>query len=167
MGISSMSMIGAGMNAVGSMEQVQGQQGALNYESGVMSNNQQLAEYQSQIAEHNGQIEEQNTRLKGAMVMGAQRAAMGANGIDMNYGSGKEQLQSTHMMTERDALTIEHNTQNEVWALQQQAKGYGNNAQILSSEASNINPLFTGASSLLTDTGSIARQWYMMNNGGG
>lgn len=158
---------GVGLSAAGAYNQAESQKASLDYQAAVARNNQVLAGYQADIAQQNAAINEQNSRLKTASLMGDQRAALAANGVDLGEGSASEILASSKFMGERDALMIRDEGARRAWAIKEQGKGYGAEAAALSATSSAINPMMAGASSLLTGAGSVGGSWYKYNKAKG
>lgn len=157
---------GAGFSMIGSMNAAGAQQDALNYQAQVAANNAIIAGYQASIAKDVGETQEQNSRLRTADLYSTQRASMAANGIDLGEGTATDVLASTKYMGERDALTIRDNTANKVWALQNNAQNFLNDAAATRATADSINPFMSGAGSLLTSAGSVAKSYYAMKTVG-
>lgn len=65
-------------------------------------------------AQQRGQIAQQQRYRQLAQSMGAQRAAMAANGLDLSFGSAAGTLADTAMIGNEDVLTIAHNTTREM-----------------------------------------------------
>ena len=164
MGIGAMGA-GAGLSAVGAFNQGTAQQGVLGYEASVANNNATLANYQASVAAQVGAQNEQSVELKTAQLMGTQKADMAANGIVMGPGSANEVLASSKYMGERDAMTVQNNTANQVWADQMQAQNYTSEANADNAEKKAISPILGAASSLLGTAGQVAPYWYRnLNN---
>jgi hypothetical protein len=102
-------------------------------------------------------------RLQTGQLKGAQRAAMGANNVDMTTGSALNRLVSTDYMGEADAQTIRLNAARAAMGYRDQAVNFDNKALIDKATASGINPFLTGATSLLGSAASIASNWYGMD----
>ncbi len=148
--------VGVGMTALGSYDQASQQQGALSYESQVFNNNAVLTGYQASVAKQVGAQQLQTTQLNTANLYGAQRASMAANGVDLGSGSANDVLTSTKMLGNIDALTVQDNTNRQVWSLNNQATNYRNEAAMYASAAGNINPGLRGFTSLLSGAGTFA-----------
>lgn len=155
---------GAVSGAVGAYRSAAGQRAALQYQSAVASNNAQIAQDQQRFALINGEQEEQASQLKTAALMGDQRAALAANGVDLGEGSANEILATSKFMGARDALTIRDNAARQAWAYGQQAKGFGNEAAIDTATAKAMSPSSAALGSLLTGAGSVASSWYRYNS---
>ena len=155
-----MSWAGVGMSVMGAYNKANAQKATLDYEAAVARNNQTIANYQADITQRNGERMEQAQQLKTANLMGDQRAAMAANGVDLGTGSASEVLATTKFMGENDALTIRDNTARQAWALREQGKGYGAEAGADSAISGSIDPFMTASTSLLTEGSRVAASWY-------
>lgn len=124
--------------------------------------NKQQALNDAREAGRQGEQAQQDVMLRTAQVKSSQRAAMGANGVDMSTGSALNRLISTDYMGERDRITVEQNTVRAVAGYRTDAVNYGNQARMASAARAGINPLLAGTSSLLGSAGSIAKDWYTM-----
>ena len=151
------------MSTIGSINGAKAQKATLAYEAAVATNNQKIAKYQANLALQNGEVAEQTQRLKTAGLMGDQRAALAANGVDLGEGSATEILATTKFMGERDALTIRDNASRQAWAYENQAAGYASDAAATSATSDAISPTMAGVSSLLSGAGQVAGAWYGYN----
>ncbi len=152
--------VGVGMQTVGSYNQSKATKAAYTYQGQVNENNAKIAQWQAQDALQRGATAEQRQRMSTAQLRGSQRARLAANGVALDEGSPLNILQDTDYMGEVDALTIRDNAAKEAWGYRNQAAGYGSDAAMLRSRASAENPMFAGATSLLTGAGSVADAWY-------
>jgi len=150
---------GMGMSAMGAYNQAMTQKATLGYESAVASNNAQIANYQAQTEQAIGAQQENAQQQKTANMMGAQRATMAANGIDLGQGSASDILTSTQFMGERDALTIRDNTARQAWAYNMNAQNYRGEAATDRAMGSAISPGVGAAASLLTGAASLSSNW--------
>ena len=157
---------GAYLSAQGAKNKAAAQQATLGYEAAVAANNQKIAQYQSGLAIQNGQIMAENQQLKTNQVMGDQRAAMAANGVDLGTGSSADVLATTKFMGERDSLTIQDNAARQAWGYQLQAQNYGNEANTDNAMKNAINPDLAMETSLLGSASSVASSWYQYNKSG-
>lgn len=140
---------GTAIQAVSSYNGAKAQQSALSSQAGADKQNEQIADWQASIAEQNGQAEEQRSRLETAGLYGRQRAALGANGVDLGYGSANDILTTTKLMGEEDAMTIHDNALRTAWGYRTQGVSYGNRAAMDAAGASSIHPFMSAAGSLL------------------
>lgn len=68
-----------------------------------------IARVRMRIAQMRGQQAEAQVRQRGNKVVGAQRAALAAQGIRLDYGSAQDVQEETKTISELDALTIKNN----------------------------------------------------------
>lgn len=87
--------------------------------------NQHLAQVQSQDALARGYQEESQRRRATRRLIGAQRARLAAQGLDVNSGDAALIQEQTAAAGEEDALTIRNNAQREAWGYRVQAADYG------------------------------------------
>jgi len=154
-----MSVVSAGMGALQSMKQAQGQQDYYEYNSKVQANNQQMANWNAEDAQRRGKEEEADLREKARMFKGSQRARLAANGIALDEGSALNILSDTDLLAERDISRSKANTDKEVYAFKNQAQGYGAESAMLGAKASSISPGMEAGASLLSSAGSVASRW--------
>jgi hypothetical protein len=108
------------------------------YEARVADFNRKAEDAKVQDAAQRGQIEERNAARRQSALMGAQRAAMAANGIDLSFGSAAETLGDSAMMAQEDRGTIRENTRRE-------QMGYDINAANYAAKAKAARSAATGA----------------------
>lgn len=103
------------VGAAGSVQQGQAAKAAGKYNQQVAEMNAELSERRAQDALERGAQEEQRKRQEVARIMGAQTAAMAANGLDITFGSPLDTLIDTATLGELDALTIRTNAYREAY----------------------------------------------------
>lgn len=140
--------LGTGMSMYGMYQQGQAQKAMYDYQA-------KMGKVQAEQELSAGREAERAQRRKTASLIGAQRAAMGGSGIDVNTGSLLEAQVDTARMGEMDALTLRYNAKNRAWAAR---------AGVSMSRAAGRNAATAGtigaASSLLTGAGKVADQYY-------
>ena len=94
--------VGAGVSALGSMNQA-------NYLAQVANNNAQIQRHNAELATQAGGEEARQIALRGAAMVGAERAAAGASGIDPNSGSTLDVQSAQSMQTSLDEVTTRSN----------------------------------------------------------
>lgn len=109
----------------------------------------QQARYEAKVADANvaaenervrdalnrGDIEARDTARRQSQLIGAQRAAMAANGIDLGFGSAADLLADTAMYAREDLTTVRENTRREVMGFDINAANYGAQARAARSRA--------------------------------
>lgn len=106
--------LGTAMTAYGQYQQGQFSKEVGNYNAAVL-------DQKTEEAKKIGSINEARSRAQTAEVMGAQRAAMGASGLQVDSGSFGDILQDTAKYGELDAQTERSNALKQAWGYQTEA----------------------------------------------
>lgn len=96
------------------------------YEQGVYNVDAQLADQQAADAIARGKEAETRQRQATRGLIGAQRATLAAQGIDVSTGSALDVQADTAALGELDALTIRNNAAREAFGYRVQAMDYRN-----------------------------------------
>lgn len=155
--------MGAILSAIGAWAGAGAQKASLRAQAEIAEINAKTAENNAQAVLFAGQREEQRSMLHTAGLKGAQRTRFAANGVDLGVGSAARVLTTTDVMGEIDANQIKANAVRQAWGHRVQATNYQNDALRSRANASAINPLLAGASSLLGSAGSVAANWYAVS----
>lgn len=108
-----------------------------------------------------------NTETKGAQTVASQRAAMAANGIDVNAAGTAQNVQdSTRYITSQNVDTITANATRAAMGYTQQSQSDTANAAAYRAAASSVSPTMAGATSLLTSATGVASNWYRNQRAG-
>lgn len=94
------------------------------YEAAVANNNAKVAQQQAENERQIGNIEEEQHRRRVRQALGAQRAALAANGIDTTSGTALDLQTETAQFGEEDALTIRANAARKAWGYEVEAGNY-------------------------------------------
>lgn len=151
---------GAVTSAVGAYYGAGSQKSALESQARIADLNAQVAETGAQRTLDASNRHIQAITLKAGQIKGAQRAAMAANGVDLGTGSAAEVAASTEIMKEIDKNQAEVNGITAAWSQRSQATNYQVDAISKRGSAAGINPLVSGATSLLGSAGTVAESWY-------
>jgi len=156
MKVQSLEMAGVGLQTAGLAFTVMGtydqsarQKDVLQYEAAVAGNNAVVAEYQASQAKLIGEQLIVASRLKTAQTISSARVQLAANGIDLGYGTATDVLATTAYVGDRDTLTIQDNTNRQVWAYKVQAQNYLSEKSVDEAMSDSISPLRNAATSLL------------------
>lgn len=114
-----------------SIQQGKTAQKQANYQAEVARQNQALSEQQASAERMAGYEEAQATRRRAATLIGSQRAAAGASGAVVDFGSNLDLQADTAAQAEMDAINAynkgidsAYNSQIQAWNYGQQAAGY-------------------------------------------
>jgi hypothetical protein len=123
-------------------------------------------------AEQQGDADAERQDLKTAQLMGSQRAALAAQGGDVNAGSDLDIVGDTARAGKLDELTIRNNAARHAYDFRVQAAGLGSQAGLYSAQASNayssLSTLpFSVGSSLLGSASNLGDKWLTYSRKGG
>ncbi|UUL83449.1 hypothetical protein [Sphingomonas qomolangmaensis] len=121
------------------------------YRAAVADRNAALEQESARDALARGRTEEERSQRQTASTMGAQRAAMAANGIDLTFGSAASFVADTARVGQQDAATIRENATREARGMEREAANYRGEASAQRSAATGaaISGAFGVASSAL------------------
>lgn len=142
-----LALVPVALAAVSSFQQANASKKQNEYQAAVASNNAQVAEWQANDAIQRGNVAATNERRKGQQQMGTQRAAMAAAGLDVSTGSALSILEDTDYFNQTDQQTIRSSAAREAYGYRVQGSNAQAAANLYSSTANGINPLFEGVKS--------------------
>lgn len=123
------------------------------YQSQIYEANARLADLQAEDAISRGDAEakKHNTQVK--KLIGSQRAAFAAQGIDINSGSPLDVQADTAALGAEDEQTIKNNAWREAWGYKVQASDYRNSGafSLLSSKNAAKNTVLTAGMNIAGD----------------
>jgi hypothetical protein len=127
----------------------------------VARNNQLTADRNATLALQQGQVQEDRQRLKTAQQLGSQRAALAAQGGDVNTGSNLDLLGDTARVGESDVRAIRSSAAQQAYGYQVQGANADGQASLYSANAANTmaNLPYGIGSSLLGGASSLADRW--------
>lgn len=156
-----MSAVGTAMSAYGAKQQADAQAQAAQYQAQVALNNQKIAGQYAQQAIADGENKVAAKQEQTSQMIGSQRAAMAANGVQLDSGSPLRLQEDTARLGNVDALTIRNNAAREAYGYQLQGLSYGQQAQL--DEATASNAVTAGNlnmfSSIAGGASSIGSKW--------
>jgi hypothetical protein len=160
---SAISLVGAGVSALGSYQQAQAAKSAAKYDAAVAASNAKVAEFKAQDAQDRAQLEAENLGRQQAALRGKQRASIAANGIDLSSGTATSLTDAADFYGLQDQRTVAEGGVREAWGYRTQGAGYQAEAQMHRAKASSISPFGSLATSLLGSAGSLADRWSANN----
>lgn len=152
------SILGAGATAYGQYRATQAANKQAEYQSQVAANNAATAEMEAKYAEQQGERNAEAQRRKTAIMVGAQRARMGASGVVADTGSFLDIELDTVRMGELDALALRDEGQLAAWRSRVQGSNYRAQSQLYS--MSKTDPLLSAGGTLLSSAGTIGLGYY-------
>lgn len=169
-----LAVVSAGVSAYGASEQAnaakvtaQNNQMALDYQALVDKNNAKIEEYKRADAINRGEEAAQDAMRQRADLIGRQRAALAASGVDATQGSAVDVLATTEFYGQQDVNRIQANAAREAWGYDitkkdatESSKLASWQAQTYGNQAGAISPgkqaALAGGGSLLSSAGSYA-----------
>lgn len=131
------------------------------YQKRMYELNQGMAEFQAKDIIRRGDKESAQMAKKVKQTVGAQRAALAAQGVDVDSGSAIEVQEDTQLIGAKDALTIKNNAWREAWGFKVQAIQMGAQGEFAKMAAGNQarNTMLTGGLQSLQYGAMAAHQW--------
>ena len=153
------------LGVVGAIQQGKQQQAMYDYQAKVAKENAKIAQNNAATERQTGIEESRLQRMKTIQTVGAQQAAMAANGMDVTSGTSLDIIQDTSAMGELDALQIRTNYERKALAYEQQANNFNNEAQMDAIAGKNaysagvMNGVSTGLNGIGKTIG-VADKWF-------
>lgn len=115
-------VVGTGMNVFGQLKQGKAARDAGESQAQREEYNAGVAEMQAKDAIARGHEQEGHLRSQVRQVIGGQRAALAAQGVDVGMGSALDVQADSARSGELDALTLRNNAKREAWGFQVEAQ---------------------------------------------
>lgn len=131
------------------------------YQSQVAANNALIMQRNAQAAISAGSYAESSSKLRTGMEVGQERAAQGANNVDVNVGSPLAVQNSTRTVGAMDAAMIHYNAAREAYGLQTEAASQTAQSKLdkMAGQGALAGSLFTAGSTLLSGASSLSSKW--------
>jgi hypothetical protein len=157
---------GLGMGVVGSLYGAQSNKNNLTHQAAMDDINARLSERGAQATLLAGERQQQGVRLNTAKIKSSQRVAMAANGIALDSGTAINNLTSTDVMGEMDAINVQTNALSAAWGYRTQTVNLQNAGNAKRTAANNINPAMDAFTTAISGAGKVAPSWYQMKKAG-
>lgn len=155
------SAVSAGVGAYSAYSSGQAQSQAAHYQAQVAANNQTVANQNATLAGQQADAKVQADYRAGAIRMGAQRAALGANGGTLDGGSAAAVQQTTAESTQLGANNDAYQGSLQQYSLRSQGTNFGAQAQLDTMQAGNASTagLVGAAGSIIGGGSQFASRW--------
>lgn len=152
------SVVGAGVGALGAIQQGKAAKASATYNAEVATNNANIAKQNASFAAQEGTANTEAAQMQSRAKVGAIAANQGASGVDVNSGSSLDVRSSAAELGELNALTVRSNAARQVYGYQTEGENYQAQAGLDTAQAANAMPAadIGAASSLLGGVGSTA-----------
>lgn len=156
-------LLGTAVTAVGQYQTAVAANKQADYNAKVAANNAATAEMEAKFAEQQGERNAEAQRRKTAIMIGAQRARMGASGAVVDSGSFLDLTLDTAKQGELDAMALLEEGQMAAWRARVQGANY--TAQSNLYKSSKTNPFMAAGGTLLSGAGQAGMNYYYATNG--
>ncbi len=154
------------LGAVGSIQEGQAANQQANFQANIAKNNADLASRKADEAREFGKVSERKNQIAVLQLLGQQRAAAAANGVDVNVGSAADLQADTVAFGRLDDLTIRNNAEREALGFEAQGTNFLLEEQAFkASGQAAVTAGFIGAASSLTKSGTVASKWLPASGG--
>lgn len=135
------------------------------YQSSMAMYNAAIAKQNQKYALDIGEQQAEKAGIAGAAQAGQIKAAQGASGVDVNFGSAKEVQTSQHLVSQMDLNTIRERAAKTAYDFSVQAVNYENQAKGYNKAASNARTegILGAVSSFIGAAGSVSSKWMQGN----
>ena len=120
----------AGLSIASAYQQSQAAELQGEYQKRMFDMNSRLAKMNAEESIKKGDETASIVRQKGAQVKGEQRAALAAQGIDINTGSASDVQAQTEQNVALDVLAVKNNAWREAWGYRTQAEDYSSRSRM-------------------------------------
>ena len=155
------SAVFGGINAA---QQANAQNAQMEYNAQVAENNAKNAQAEADYARAQGWRNANEKRRETALLIGAQRAKMGASGAVAGSGSFLDVEMNTREQGELDAMALAQEGDMAAWRAELQRDNYLSSANM--SRASKVSTSGVLAGSLLSGAANVGGAYYGMNQAG-
>ena len=107
------------------------------YEASMFRTNAALSRKQAEDAMARGESKSMSTVVHARSMVGAQKAALAAQGVDVSSGSALDVQVNTGKLAELDIMVIRNNAIREAWGFNVQATDYENQALLKEMQTKN------------------------------
>lgn len=154
-------LLNTGMGVAAQMQKAQADAAQMGYQAQVARNNQALMEINAKNALAQGESDAQRQDLQTSQLEGRQRAALAAQGGDVNSGTNLDLIGDTARAGATDTATIRSNAAWRAYGYRVAGAGYGASASNYGAAAVNAtaNLPFGIGSSLIGGASQIAGKW--------
>jgi len=155
------SLASAGGSLASSIQQSQAIRQQGNYQKNQLQFNAQVAELQANDATNRGNKEVSTKKKQAKQIIGSQRAALAAQGIEVNEDTSSLIQQDTAGLAAEDISTIKNNAWKEAWGYRVQALDYNSQAGFaqISSKFNANQTMLTGGLQFARDVSGGAMSW--------
>jgi hypothetical protein len=156
---------GAATSAYGSYKEGQATKQANGFQAGIYQNNAVTAKQNASNERQSGIEDARRVRIQTIQKMSMQKAAMAANGLDINEGTAVDLTADTASMGELDALTTMHNSELKARNYENTANDFTSQAQLslISGKNAATSGLIKGLGNGMASASQVSGKWSNYN----
>lgn len=160
---------GAGISAIGQVEQGQATANAANYQATVARNNAIIAGQNADYAERAGQVQAATQSMKGAATGGRIKVQQAASGVDVNSGSSAAVQGGQREVSKLDTETVLNNADLQAYGYRANATNFQAQAGLdtMEAEQAPIGADLAAGGGLLSSASGLGFKWSQLGNTGG
>ena len=159
-----MMAVSAGISAYSAGQQAKARNKQADYNNQVARNNAEIARQEGDYAWAQALRNANEKRKETGVLLGAQRARIGASGVVVDSGSASDLVLDTAERGEREAMALLQQGDIEAWRVENQARGYEQQARLAQSGKVSVGATVTG--SLLSSAASSTASYFSMGGFG-
>lgn len=148
-----------GMNAYAAYSGAKAERQQAYFEASIAESNAALADAAAVDAIERGGMAVNEARRSGRKLIGQQRAAAAAGGIQVDAGIAEQLQKETEFLTEQDVATIRTNAARSAWGSRTEATNYRASAAMQRAVGKSKSPGRAAGMSLLSDASQVASRF--------
>lgn len=152
------SLLGTAVSMYGQYQAANAANKQADYQAKVAANNAATAEMEAKFAEQQGERNAEAQRRKTAIMIGAQRARMGASGAVVDSGSFLDLTLDTAKQGELDAMALLNEGKIQAWRSRVQGSNFMAQSNLYKS--SKTSPFLAAGGTLLSGAGQAGMNYY-------
>lgn len=154
--------------AAGAQQTAKANAASAQYRAAVARNNAQIAQINAKMSVEAGEAKSTEQSFRTAGLLGQQKVAQAASGLDVNVGTPVDVRASTAELGRLDQLTILHNAAKEAWGYENQANNFMAEAGLQDMTARNAKKAgdISAFTSLLGGATSFTDKWMSYSSRG-
>lgn len=161
-------LAGTAVQMAGQSAAMGAQSASAAYQAQVAKMNEKIAKQNANITMQSGLDEQYHKGMETRALIGTQKAAQAANGIDVTTGSAKGVRDSTYILGRMDEMTIMRNASHKADAYMAQAANYSADAELYNFQAKSADSAkdYAMLSTLIGGATSFASKWQSLSQAG-
>ena len=155
------SVVGTGVSVAGSLQNAAAQKRAADYQAQVAENNALVAGQNARAVQQQAEAKAQAEQRAGSIRLGAQRAAMGAAGVDLDSGSALDVQGSTAANTALSVDTARYQGDLAAFGYRTQGSNFGAEAGLdtMRGQAAESAGFSSATASFLSGASQVSSKW--------